>query len=78
MGNDRAASIRAGLGAGVPVSEDRGTEVIELRCPAGHLWGKALAGGVVEFKCRYCSKARGRPVFHLFSTATGECRTEVR
>ena len=52
--------------------------MIELRCEGGHLWGKVLAGGVIEFKCRYCSKARQRPVFHLFDVATGKCRTEVR
>ena len=52
--------------------------MIDLRCEGGHLWGKVLPGGAIEFKCRYCSRAWRRPVYHLFDAATGKCRTEVR
>ena len=43
----------------------------ELRCPSNHLWGKITPEGLLEIKCRYCSKG-GTVVFHYFDVLTAK------
>lgn len=46
--------------------------VIDLRGPCNTLIAKlAVQQGVVEYKCKRCSKLEGRPVFHYFDADTG-------
>lgn len=41
----------------------------ELRCPGGHKHGE-VSGRFIERHCRQCSNAAGRPVYHVWDSAT--------
>ena len=43
---------------------------VELRCSV-HLHAR-LVDGVIEVRCRQCSKDQGRPVYHRWDALTGE------